>query len=658
MPRPRKSSGTGGVKTADYRHTGKKRTNIPTAKMAAEGKIPAAPKAQYHYNPHLPPVLRFDPAGKADKLPDLIAAAGRRALTADEQKLLAEALRNHQPWLEWATKREQHDKGFFEVDPVALHIHERVSAQAIVRAATREDVQRNLFADPEQPYQEAVQFYKHDVDWANRLILGDSLQVMSSLARRENLAGKVQMIYMDPPYGIKFGSNFQAEINRQEMKEKDSDLTRQPEMVKAYRDTWVFGIHSYLSYLRSRLFLCKELLSTSGSIFVQISDVNVHVLRSMLDEVFGFSNFISQISFAKTSGSADKYLATIGDFLLWYAKDKEQLKYRQLHFIKTDKTLAQQYRFRMHSNGSVGRAGDPKTETDEQLLSRFMPDNLTGQGENGNLDDQEVWGKRFRPTTGRHWSTTNEGIRRLFHCERLFLSEERLAWRKYVSDYPVSAYGNFWTDTAQGGRAFDRVYVVQTADKIIERCVLMTTDPGDIILDPTCGSGATAYVAEQWGRRWITIDTSRVALSIARQRLLTAKYEHYKTKDGSGNPATGFNYKTVPHITLKSIAQNTNLDPVFAKHEPVLNATLAACNKALASVSADARRKHSRRNCRKSRPERASGRSPTRTGGGGNCRRRNLSIGRFHSIPIQTGPRHCRRRSPNTARRGGRKWTR
>jgi adenine-specific DNA-methyltransferase len=263
--------------------------------------VPPVPKAVYHYSPHLPPVLRFDPSGTADKLPALLEEAGRRPLTEKEQRLLAEALRTHEPWLEWAQKREQHQRRVLRVDPVALHIHERVSAEAIVRMAMREDVQRDLFADPQMPYQQAVQFYKHDVDWANRLILGDSLPVMASLARRENLAGKVQMIYMDPPYGIKFGSNFQPEVGNRDVKDKDADLTREAETVRAYRDTWRLGVHSYFSYLRDRLLLARELLTPSGSIFLQIGDEHMHNVRKILDEVFGVPNYLVTIVLKKRS---------------------------------------------------------------------------------------------------------------------------------------------------------------------------------------------------------------------------------------------------------------------------------------------------------------------------------------------------------------------
>jgi adenine-specific DNA-methyltransferase len=310
------AAGNGLDKVADYRYPDATRKNNPPAKIAAEGHVPLVPKAEYTYSPRRPPELRFDPTGRTDELPELLAIARQRKLTEPEARALAEALRVHEPWLEWAGKREARS---FAVDPVALHIHERVSAQAILKVAAREDVNRSLFADPEQEYNEAVQFYKHDVDWSNRLILGDSLQVMSSLARREDLAGKVQMIYIDPPYGIKFKSNFQPEIGNREVKDRETDLTREPEMVRAYRDTWTLGIHSYLAYLRDRLIVARELLTDSGSIFVQIGDENVHVVRDVLDEVFGRENFILTIVIKKKSATTPT--DPINDYLLWFAKD-------------------------------------------------------------------------------------------------------------------------------------------------------------------------------------------------------------------------------------------------------------------------------------------------------------------------------------------------
>jgi adenine-specific DNA-methyltransferase len=315
----------------DYRHDEATRKNNPPAKIAAEGTVPLMPKIRYEYSPRLAPVLRFDSTGGADKLPELLQKAQRQPLSAAEAEQLADALRNQEPWLEWANKRE---KRWFEVDPVALHIHERVSPQAILRVAARQDIEPSLFGDPQQTYHEAVQFYRHEMPWTNRLILGDSLQVMTSLSRREDLAGKVQMIYIDPPYGIRFGSNFQPEVGKRDVKDKEQDLTREAEMVKAFRDTWHLGTHSYLSYLRDRITVARELLSDSGSLFVQISQDNLHLVRTILDELLGSANFVSLISYVTTSGFPSDTLSRSGDFIIWYARDKKQLKYRSLFKAK------------------------------------------------------------------------------------------------------------------------------------------------------------------------------------------------------------------------------------------------------------------------------------------------------------------------------------
>lgn len=362
---------------ADYRFDAK-RTNIPPAGLAAQGKLESPARIRYEYDPHRPPVLRFDGAGAADKLPDLLATARQRALTDEEAKLLAEALRNQQPWLEWSGKRE---KRAFEVEPVALHIHERIAAQAIVKVAARQDVQRDLFADPKLSYREAVQFYQHDMDWANRMILGDSLQVMASLARRENLAGRVQMIYIDPPYGIKFASNFQPEVGKREVKDKESDLTREPEMVKAYRDTWTLGVHSYLAYLRDRLMVAKELLTDSGSIFVQISDENLHRVRMLMDEVFGAENFVSEITVVKTSAQEDLLLPSVCDYLLLYAKDSGRVKYRPIWMNKIGEAGAAEYN--RVDEGSYRRRMTSAEETDKTFLQdglrAYRQDNIVSQ---------------------------------------------------------------------------------------------------------------------------------------------------------------------------------------------------------------------------------------------------------------------------------------
>jgi len=584
---------------ADYRHDEAKRKNNPPAKIAAEGQVPLMPKIEYEYSPRLPPVLRFDPTGAPDKLPELLEQARGRNLTDEELRLLAQALRKDEPWLEWAGKREMPS---FAVDPVALHIHERVSAQAILRVAARQDVQRELFADPQQSYHEAVQFYQHDVDWANRLILGDSLQVMASLAKREDLAGKVQMIYLDPPYGIRFASNFQPEIGSRDVKDKEQDLTREAEMVRAYRDTWTLGVHSYLSYLRDRLVLCRTLLTDSGSMFVQISDENLHRVRILLDEVFGNSNFICQITVKKTSGSTADFIPSSCDYVLWYARNREVTKFRQLFGQKEvgSEGATGYTKLELPTGERRNLTTEEKVDVNLEVGDVFAGDNITSQSmgrEKG--EGAASWftvtvdGRSFTPGPKARWKTNEEGMARLLLAERLIGGDRTtLSYKRRFTDFPVSLILNVWTDTVgQNQFAGDKLYVVQTAVKIVQRCMLMTTDPGDLVLDPTCGSGTTGFVAEQWGRRWITIDTSRVALSLARQRFLTSKFDYYQIKDERKGLEGGFVYRTVPHITLKSIAQNTHLDPIFTQHEPLLNEKLAACNVELATVTDDLRRK-------------------------------------------------------------------
>ena len=567
---------------ADYRHDEAKRKNNPPAKIAAEGQVPLMAKIEFAYSPRLPPVLRFDATGGQDELPELIKEAKRRPLNDEEAKILAEALRNREPWLEWAGKRET---PAFAVDPVALHIHERVSAQAILRVAARQDIQRELFADPQQQYHEAVQFYQHDIDWTNRLILGDSLQVMASLAKREDLAGKVQMIYIDPPYGIRFGSNFQSEIGRRDVREKEQDLTREPEMVKAYRDTWTLGVHSYLAYLRDRLIACRELMADTGSIFVQIGDENLHRVRILMDEVFGASNFISQISFATTTGFATTYLSNIADHVLWYGKDKDSTTFHQLY---REKIAGEEGATKVRPLREVS----PEAALALSKESLATADQLTAQGATGTEQTFRMEGKVFTPPNGMHWKTSVPGLDRLRNATRLKVEGSLPRYVRLLEDFNVFPITNLWVDI--GGvqsRTEGKVYVVQTAMPVIERCMLMNTAPGDLVIDPTCGSGTTAQVSERWGRRWITIDTSRVSVAIARQRVLTAKYDYYEFTDESRGISRGFNYKTVPHITLKSIAQNGNLDPIFTKYEPVLDDKLSACNAELSMVNDDLRRK-------------------------------------------------------------------
>ncbi|QEL17384.1 site-specific DNA-methyltransferase [Limnoglobus roseus] len=577
----------------DYRHADKKRKNIPPAKMAAEGTVPVMPKIGYSYSPRRPPVLRFDSHGGADKLPELLEKAKKSKLTEDEVRVLAEALRTHEPWLEWAGKCELPG---FAVDPVALHIHERVSAQAILKVAARHDVERNLFGDPEQAYHEAVQFYRHDVDWTNRLILGDSLQVMASLAKREELAGKVQMIYLDPPYGIKFASNFQPEVGKRDVKDKEQDLTREAEMVKAYRDTWHLGIHSYLTYLRDRLIAAKELLADTGSIFVQISDENLHRVSALLDEVFGSDNFCSLITFQKTAAVSSpeartKVIGTLGDYLLWFAKNKDLTKYNQLYLPKGVGTGAgEDYRQLLLADGSRRPISQEELDNPSKLPANtrvFQATALQSSGHSISLTVPFTFNnKSYSPNPNSHWKTTVKGLSRLVEAGRVTESGKNIRYVRCVDDFSVSSLGNIWGDTMGSPNV---IYVVQTNARIVERCMLMTTDPGDLVLDPTCGSGTTAFVAEQWGRRWITTDTSRVAVAIARQRLLTSKFDYYELRDEKKGLSGNLVYKTVPHVTLKSIAQNQNLDPIFAKYGAALDAKLSACNAALVNLTKDVR---------------------------------------------------------------------
>ena len=626
-PRAGRARDSGGAAVTSLTYTAK-RKNLPPAGIEAHGVVRETPAVRYAFNPHLPPALRSSPEpAKADRLPELLAAARERALTAEEADELAEALRRHEPWLEWSGKRE---KPWFEVEPVALHMHERVSTRAILRVLARQDVQRNLFADPEHDYAKAVQFYRHDVDWANRMILGDSLQVMASLARRENLAGKVQMIYVDPPYGIKFSSNFQPQLGQRDVKDRQQDLTREPEMVKAYRDTWTLGIHSYLAYLRDRLAMARELLADTGSVFVQISDENLHRVRCVMDEVMGSENYCGLICFQKTTGASGELIGTVSDYLLWYSRDIERVKYRQLFFDK--QVLGPGGRgytnLRLSSSEVVGlddaNGRGPGNNGDEGRL--FALDNITSQrpAQGDDVREFEFNGTVCTPGKGT-FKTDAPGLTRIAAAERLAVVGRTLRYVREFDDFPVSPLTGLWTDTTIAGFAADKTYVVQTLPKVIERCMLMTTDPGDLVLDPTCGSGTTAYVGEQWGRRWITIDTSRVALALAKHRLMTAKFDYYRFRelnaedvarnpegtwiaevDDDGRP-TGrrmtFDCRSVPHVTLRSIARNTSLDPIFARHEPILDGALAALSRAVETVDAALKEKLTGKLVKKHREE-------------------------------------------------------
>jgi adenine-specific DNA-methyltransferase len=588
MARPSASSES---PVQEYRHDATRKNN-PPAGLAAQGRVAEAGRLSYRYDPHLPPVLRADPDAEADRLPPLLQKAVDEGLTPDEAATLANALQQRQPWLEWAEKRQQRS---LDVDPVALHVHERVAAQAILRTLEREDVQRDLFADPQLPIHEAVKFYEHDVDWTNRLILGDSLQVMASLARRESLAGQVQMIYLDPPYGINYKSNFQPKVGDRNVGTTYSDLTREPEMVKAYRDTWRLGIHSYLAYLRDRFILCRKLLKDSGSIFVQISDKNVHLVRNLLDEVFGRENFVVSICFKKKSYQAAGALAPVNDYILCAAKKKGEMKYNPLYEVRPFEGDVGKYNRIKSPSGEV-RSSISLTEAEINALLekgwRLMRNdcNITSQDPPSEPQPFNFRGITYEPPSSRHWSQQYpDRMRRLAKAGRVRGTANRLYAIKYWNDSPITPISNIW-EKMKG--AADPLYVVQTTTSAVQRCVLMASDPGDLVLDPTCGSGTTAYVAEKYGRRWITIDTSRVAISLARQRLLTSIYPHFKIqKDDSHDPGQGFVYKTAPNVTLGAIAQNVRLDAIFEKYDPTLDAKLDALNAALEATVDDELRK-------------------------------------------------------------------
>jgi len=498
------------------------------------------------------------------------------------------------PQLVWKGKDEQ-DSADLEVPAVPIYIQETIDPLALVeelRAASegrRSEEQLGFFAPyTELTFEEKVDFYRHPGKWANRMILGDSLLAMTSLAEKEGLKGQVQTIYIDPPYGIKFGSNWQVSTRKRDVRDgKDTDLTRQPEQVRAYRDTWELGIHSYLAYLRERLVTSRELLTDSGSVFVQIGEENVHLVRSLLDEVFGAANFVSQITFKTTSGAGSfaggtNVLPSVSSHLLWFARDLERVKYRQLFKAKEADVGTGEY-----TNIELPD-GTRRSATQHELASPatgrlFRLDNLTSQttrvGQT-TVFPVAVDGRAISPASGG-WKTNVAGMARLVAAGRVAARQNSLGYVRYLADFPAIAVNSMWDDTVIAGRPGDKIYVVQTSTKIVERCLLMTTDPGDLVLDPTCGSGTTAYVAEQWGRRWITIDTSRVALALARSRLMAAKYPYYLLADSeagirkeaqltgqappsplpatSGDVRRGFVYERVPHVTLKSIAQNPDI---------------------------------------------------------------------------------------------------
>ena len=455
-----------------------------------------------------------------------IPTAEFRAVMAEDERTPIEVAyqrrnRDLDPQLVWRGKDEQ-DDGDLIAQAAPLYIQEKVHPKVLIddlvqhaKDAGPPDEAIDLFADFNglPPEAGSTDFYEHDANWSNRMILGDSLHVLASLAEREDLRGKVQCIYFDPPYGIKFNSNFQWSTTSRDVKDGNrKHITREPEQVKAFRDTWRDGVHSYLTYLRDRLSAARDLLSESGSIFVQIGDENVHRLRALMDEVFGEENFVSLISYAKTTGFSSRHLASVCDYLVWYAKSRPEMKFRALVEKKVmGGAGASKYRPASSFGALSCFAIEPRTRP-------VRLDQLTAQGASGADVEQQFSfrGRTWLPPKGLHWKTTVDGLGRLARSGRVAQEGNSLAYVRFLDDFAAFPRTNVWLDV--GGvqsRTDPKVYVVQTATEAVQRCILMTTDPGDLVLDPTCGSGTTAYVAEQWGRRWIMIDTSRVALALA-----------------------------------------------------------------------------------------------------------------------------------------------
>jgi adenine-specific DNA-methyltransferase len=526
-------------KVENYTHPKAKRVNNPPVGLVTPDTDRDAGKKTYAYDPHLDPTLQW--AGKAERTS-------------------------------------------FEIPTVSLHVHERIDPRSIIEAVRTKNgedfVQGSLFSKLEEnpPLREAVDFYKHKHNWSNRLIAGDSLLVMNSLLEKEGMAGKVQMVYIDPPYGISYGSNFQPFVNKRDVKDgKDEDLTQEPETLKAFRDTWELGTHSYLTYLRDRLILARELLNEEGSIFVQISDQNVHHVKELLDELFGHKNFISLITFQTTSGFQTKTIATLGDFLLWYARDKAKVKVRKLYepqpLIPGDGNA----RWLLLPDGTYRGVSAAERRGEETIPTgaRFYnPDNIQSQGAASEPQPFVYEGKTYVPGANSHWKANYPvGMQRLADAGRIHVAKNSIRYRRFFDDFPYQERGNIWTDTITGNFTDEKIYAVQTNTKVIERCVLLTTEPGDLVFDPTCGSGTTAVVAEQWGRRWMTCDTSRVSIALARQRIMTEVFQYYQLAQPQEGVGSGFQYETAKQTTLEGIANAEPPKDVTLYDAPIVDSS-------------------------------------------------------------------------------------
>jgi adenine-specific DNA-methyltransferase len=524
------------VPIEDYEHLAAKRTNNPPAGLAHLDRDETPTRTiKYEYDPHLDPVLNW--AGKAER-----AAV--------------------------------------DVPAPSIHVHEELSSQKIIGSVRRQRLQQPLFDIDVLDPADAVEFYEHDLNWSNRMVLGDSLMVMASLLDRERLAGQVQCVFMDPPYGIKYGSNFQPNIGNRTVKDgADASLTREPEMIQAYRDTWGLSTHSYLTYLRDRFTTARELLNDSGSIFVQIGEENVHRVRVLLDEVFGADNFVSQITFKTTGGAGApnelRQIAATTNYLHWYAKSKAAMKYRPLFTPRDPRDLVDDFNYKWIEESSGARRAMTK---DERTFKEPLPegariynlDNLTSQtGGETTTFPVTLGGDEYRPAKGG-WKTNRQGMDRLLEADRVELIGKTPRYVRFLDDFDAQPLINAWFDTATSGFSSEKRYVVQTNPRVISRCVLMTTDPGDLVVDPTCGSGTTALVSEQYGRRWITVDTSRVALAIARERLLTSKFDYYELADPERGIDGGLKYKVINRVTLRSIARGEEPERVPLYDQPAV----------------------------------------------------------------------------------------
>ena len=507
-----------------YTHDDKTRLNNPYVGYA-QHDLEEEPKKKYDYDPHIDPSLQW--AGKAERTS-------------------------------------------FEIPTVSLHIHETINPFAVIKNVKkrggRGTVQSTLFdTDSLKEREEVLEFYKHPRNWANRLIAGDSLLVMNSIIEKEGMARKVQMIYIDPPYGIKYGSNFQPFVSKKDVTDgKDEDLTQEPEMIKAFRDTWELGIHSYLSYLRDRILLCKELLTNSGSIFIQISGENIHHVREICDEILGDENFVAIISYTSTSGFESSSLSRTGDYVIWYSKSKKEMKYRPLYLLKefgeegssTYTNIELKDGRRLSIAEWVKETGSDFDFNTKPAGSRiFAIGDLTSQGASSEQQPFEFDGKTYYPKTGNHWKANYpSGMEKLRNAGRIYSTGNRISYVRYLDDFSAIRMTNMWKDTSSS--FMTKRYVVETNPVIIQRCMLMSTDPGDLVMDITCGRGTTAYVAEQWGRRWITCDTSRISITLTRQRLITSIFDYYSLMHPDNGVSGGFVYDKIPHVTLESIANN------------------------------------------------------------------------------------------------------